>query len=130
MNLDQCQSKLPSKMGALSTFLLFVMLSAYTYYKCDIMLNKKDVEIISVVKQNYFKTDYKFSNKQGLNIAVAALDPFEPSQYKQLDHSYGLIRFRKFQWGLNAAGEFEDNTSDIATHVCTEEELGVSGDGS
>lgn len=130
MNLDHCQSKLPSKMGTVSSFLLFVMIVAYTYYKCDIMLAKKDVDIISAVKQNYFNTDYKFSSKQGLNIAIAAFNPFDPSDYRHLDRSYGYIRFKKYNWGLNAAGEFFDKTSDIATHECTEEEMGVLGSGS
>ena len=93
MNLDQGQGSLPSKMGTVSSFLLFVILIAYTYYKFNIMLEKKAVDILSAVKQDYFQEDYTFGSKQGFNIAVAVFDPFDPSSYRQLDRSYGQVRF-------------------------------------
>ena len=107
MNLDKGQSTLPSKTGTVSSFLLVILLIVYTYYKFDIMLGKKDVDIISAVKENYFKPEYTFGAKQGFNIAVAVLNPYDPSSYKQLDRSYGHVRFKKFSWGPNDKGEFE-----------------------
>ena len=80
-------------MGTVNSFLLLIVLIVYSYYKFDIMLGKKDVDILSAVKENYFKPDYTFGSKQGLNIAVAVFDPFDPSNYKQLDWSYGQVRF-------------------------------------
>ena len=93
MNLDQGQGSLPSKMGTVSSFLLFVILVIYTYFKCGIMVDKKAVNILSAVKQDYFEPEYTFGSKQGLNIAVAVFDPFDPSGYRRLDRSYGHVRF-------------------------------------
>ena len=93
MNLDKGQSTLPSKTGTVNSFLLLIFLIIYTYYKFDIMQGKKDVDILSAVKENYFKPEYTFGSKQGFNIAVAVFDPFDPSSFKQLDRSYGHVRF-------------------------------------
>ena len=43
----------------------------------------------------------------------------------QLDRSYGQVRFQKFSWGPNDKGEFETKRSNIQTHKCTEEEIGI-----
>ena len=106
MNLDQGQRTLPSKMGTINSFLLLIILFAYTYYKFNIITYKKDVDIVSAVKENHFKPDYIFNAEKGLNIAIAVFTGFDPSSFKQLDEAYGRIRFQKWKWGPNANGEF------------------------
>ena len=69
-------------MGAITSFILLVAIDIYMYYKFDIMLEKKDVDILSAVLEDHFQADYEFKSNQGLNVAVAVVDPFEPSSYK------------------------------------------------
>ena len=114
-------------MGTVSSFLLFVILVVYAYYKLSIMINKKAVDILSAVKQDFFEPEYTFGSKQGFNIAVAVFDPFDPSSYRQLDRSYGQVRFLKFSWGPNDKGEFETRMTQIQTHECSEEDFGIPG---
>ena len=82
MNLDKGQSTLPSKTGTVNSFLLLIFLIVYTYYKFDIMLEKKDVDILSAVLEDHFQADYQFKSNHGLNVAVAVSDPFDPSSFK------------------------------------------------
>ena len=82
MNLDKGQGSLPSKMGAINSFFLLIVLLIYTYYKFDIMLEKKDVDILSAVQRDHFQADYEFKADRGLNVALAVFDPFDPSSYK------------------------------------------------
>ena len=125
MKLDQGQDSLPSKMGAISSLFVISLLLVYTYYKFTIMDRKKDVDILSAVRENHFGLDHVFGNDQGLNIAVAVFQPFDPSTLMQLDHSYGRIRFQKFFWGPTE-NVFEVGVEEIDSHACTPEELGIT----
>ena len=82
MNLDKGQGSLPSKMGAISSIFLLVVLIIYAYYKFNILMEKKDVDILSAVLEDHFQADYQFKSNRGLNVAVAVFDPFDPSTYK------------------------------------------------
>ena len=93
LKLDQGQDTLPSKMGAFFTIMLGVILLGFTYYKYDIMQTRKDVDILSAIKTDHFGPDYKFGFEQGLNVAVAVFNPFDPSSFQHLDHTYGRVRF-------------------------------------
>ena len=53
------------------------------------------------------------------------LDPFNPATYRQLDPTYGRIRFSKYKWELVQDGFTLYPREEIESHVCTEEELGL-----
>ena len=70
MKLDEGKGVLPSWMGALCSFMLLFVMLWYSYYKVDIMLEKKSVDILSAINENGIKNEYIFGAKQGFNIAV------------------------------------------------------------
>ena len=63
MQLDEGRGALPSWMGALCSFILFVVIIAYTCYKVDVLVGKKSVDILSAVNENYYDDSYIFGAK-------------------------------------------------------------------
>lgn len=80
-------SALPTRLGALCTVFLQVVLIAYTGYKVSILDAKKDVDILQAVKEDYFDNQYKFGAEQGLQVAIAVGNESNPGQV--LDPAYG-----------------------------------------
>ena len=93
MHLDKGQDALTSKVGALCSLLLFVVMIVYTGYKISIMNGKKNIDIIQAVKENHFDESHVFGVKQGLNLAVGIYSSHDPSTYQHLDPSYGRVKF-------------------------------------
>ena len=92
MRLDEDRDALPSKKGAVCSFLLFFIISIYTLQKIDVLLNEKDVNIFSALAESYFDSDYVFGADQGLNIAVAVTDLLSLSEDQTIDPAYGRVR--------------------------------------
>ena len=63
LRLDQGQDALPSKMGTFCSFLLFIILIAFTGYKVSILERKKSVDILQAVNKNRFDVEYTFGAK-------------------------------------------------------------------
>ena len=79
MLIDEGRDALPSKMGALCSILLLIVMVTYTGYKISILEGKKSIDIVSAVRENYFRSDHKFGAQQGLNVAVAVFNEFDES---------------------------------------------------
>ena len=93
MRLDKGRDALPSRMGALCSILSIAVLLTYVGYKINILQGKKSIDIIQAVIEDHFDETDKFTASQGLNIAAGVGNPFIPSTQKQLDPSFGRIRF-------------------------------------
>ena len=52
---------LPTCTGSLCSLLLFIILINYTILKMDVLLQKKDVDILSAVNENYHTDEYVFT---------------------------------------------------------------------
>ena len=132
MRLDEDRDALPSKKGAVCSLLLFFIISIYTLQKIDVLLNEKDVNIFSALAEGYFDSDYVFGAEQGLNIAVAVTDiSYSLFEDQTIDPAYGRIRVLSSAWTLLLEkGEFEVSNTEIETHRCSMEELGLLGNDS
>lgn len=106
MLIDDSRSALPSRVGAICSLVLLVVMIVFTGYKIDILTSKRKIDIIQAVKEFHFDDSHVFGAEQGLNIAVGLLDSFNPVSKQILDPSYGKIEFFKFQWEFNENGEF------------------------
>ena len=62
-------------MGAFLSVALFVILAMYTGYKISIIEGKRSIDVVSAIKENHFDDSHVFGADQGLNVAVAVLDP-------------------------------------------------------
>lgn len=66
---------LPSKLGAIFSILLMIIMLLFTGYKISRLTGKKNVDIIQAVVENHYDDEFVFGGEQGLNIAVAVLNP-------------------------------------------------------
>ena len=74
MRIEEGKDVLPTKMGALCSILLIVILIMYAGYKISILEGKKSIDIVQAVQENYFDETHVFSHEQGLNIAVGVFN--------------------------------------------------------
>ena len=129
MKLSQGQASLPSIMGTVLSFIYFGLVLGYTVLKFDILTNRKDVDITMSVKDTYYNDSYPFGGDQGFNIAVA-LSSFDSSTEFQLPPEYGYFKFQLSYWIVMENGEIDTKYTDVDSHPCSEEELGLTGNNS
>lgn len=63
MRIDEGKEVLPSKIGALCSFLLFLILLAFSSYKVYILQGKKSIDIVQAVKENHFDHNFVFDHE-------------------------------------------------------------------
>ena len=127
MKIDDGKDALPSKLGALCSFLFFLAMVSYTSYKLYILEGKKNIDIVQAVKVNHYDNNYTFGAEQGLNVAVAVFNPFFPATLQQIDPTFGRIRFQRVEWEANSLGSATITFNELESHVCSSEELGITG---
>ena len=106
--------------------MLFVT-GVYAYSKLLVFLDKKDTNILTSQKDNYFEAEDIFGYEKGMNIAVAVTE-YNKVREMELERSYGEIIFNTYRWGEDADGAPFVSLDPIESHVCSAEELNVDGD--
>ena len=91
----------------------------------DVMISKKDVDILSTIKDRYFDDNFVFSYKNGLNFAVA-FTAYDGERDWILDPSYGSLIFNSYSWGANEDGTFFTERKKLNSHLCTDYEFGLN----
>ena len=127
LQLGEGKDTLPSILGALCSLTALIVLIIYAGYKFSIMEGKKSVDIVQTVTEDYFDGSYVFDVDQGFDLAIGLLSPFDPTTHKIHDPSFGRLRFQKIKWGLDENGQFSYSTTELESHKCSSEELGLSG---
>ena len=61
-------------------------------------------------------------------MAIALYEAFNPNFQTQIDPSYGRVAFRRWKWGVNEKGMTYFEVTDLKSHLCSPEELGLKGD--
>ena len=126
MRIDEGREVLPSKMGALCSILLLVILITFASYKIYILQARKSIDIIQAVKENHFDHTYVFGPEQGLNIAAAVFDPTDESTFEMIDPSYGRMRFSLESWSRSDDEKAFIDYTEIKSKQCTTEEAVTS----
>ena len=105
--------------------MITILTCAYALQKLDVILSKKDVDILSTLKEGFFEADYVFSYKNKLNIAAAftAYDAFETEW--ELDPAYGSLNINSYSWGEREDGSYFTERKQLKTHICSAAELGL-----
>ena len=94
-----------SYVGSVCTLMIFLVTILYALQKMDVIISKKDVDILSTVKEGFFDDDYVFSHENGLGIAVA-FTGYNNEREWSLDPSYGNLVFNSFSWGVSDDGSY------------------------
>ena len=103
MKLDAGVEALPSKAGFIFSLILLIVVTGYAVQKTDILINRKDIDIMSVIKKDYYSEDEQFQHSQGLEFAVA-LTAYDGERESILDPSIGELIFETYEFGVDKFG--------------------------
>lgn len=79
-------------MGSFLSIVVTCVVLLYAYLKADVLVSRRDVDILSTIDDNKFTPDYEFTAENGFNIAIA-LTAYDNDPMPILDPSYGEIVF-------------------------------------
>ena len=88
MRLDTGQQSLNSYAGTILTILLATTMINFTFLKADVLINKKDVDVLSTINEDIFTSDTIYNYDNGFNVA-AAITAFDSETEYILDATYG-----------------------------------------
>ena len=77
-------------MGTLCSIAIVTVFIIYTTLKLDVLINKKEIDILSVILDTELTQDDVFSYQNGLNVAVA-FTAFDDESENILDPTYGEL---------------------------------------
>ena len=126
MNLDSGSTQLNSWMGSICSFFLIGIVLAYVYQKVDVLLFKRDVDILQTTAYLALTDQDEFNFDKGLNIAVA-FTGYDSDTEMFDDPTIGQVVFNHYQWGENPDGSYSSGRFPINSHTCSSVELGLEG---
>ena len=100
----------------------------YAYQKMDVLIHRKDVDILSTMRYSYYDDNFQFKYENGLNLAIG-FSGYNNEREWELDPAYGKIVFKSNTWGYDAQGEIFLEKKEISSHLCSAEELGLAEGG-
>lgn len=93
MKLEKENSGLNTSFGSILTILVYLTVLMYTYMKVDVLIMKKDVDIMSTTMINSIPNDFVVSHDStGLSLAIAFTE-YDSEPNPILDKSYGRLVF-------------------------------------
>lgn len=127
MKLESDSDSIKTVVGSLCSIVLLMVTIFYAYLKFDVLMEKKDVNVLSTVKDLYFDDTDQFHYSNGLNIAVA-FTAYDSVQEPILDPTFGELVLNHFSWGNDAEGKPFTVREPLQQHACSRNELNVSED--
>ena len=109
--------------GSILSLMILSLTVLYSYQKIEVLIEKKDVDVLSATKDLVFSDQDKFTYQNGFNIA-AAFSEFNNNKEWELDPSYGTLVFNSYEWGIGPDGDVFTERKRLPSHVCTNDELG------
>ena len=98
MKLDEGSDSIKSLMGSLCSILLSFLMITYAYQKMDILIARKDVDVLSTINNQHFTDDDIFAAKNGFRVAIA-FTTYNNDQLWELDPTYATLDFMSQIWG-------------------------------
>lgn len=127
MNLDDGGEKeARTWFGAVCSLFILSLVVVFTYIKVETLIGRKDVDILSTIKDYHFSDMDRFGYENGLNIAVAFTD-YSHNREWQLDPTYGKLVFNSYSW-YELEDSFLLERKPLGIHNCTRAELGLNED--
>ena len=79
-------------MGSMCSILLTALMLMYGYQKMDVLVSRKDVDVLSTVNDLHFTENDVFAAKNGFRVAVA-FSAYNNEQVWELDPTYATLEF-------------------------------------
>ena len=114
-------------MGSMLTLVLLFVILIYAFVKADVLVNSKDVNVLSTINDMYYTPDDEFTFDNGFNIA-AGFTAYDSNPEPILDPTIGEVVFNHFRWGPEPDGSYITERKRIPDHPCSREELGIEED--
>ena len=92
MKLDAGSDSTKSIMGSICSILLFILMTTYSYQKMDVLIARKDVDILSTTNDKHWTDDDIFSAKNGFRVAIA-FTSYSNEEEWELDPTYASLSF-------------------------------------
>ena len=89
--------------GAICSLFLFLVITAYTLQKLDILLYGRDVDLAMSTSTNAHSVFDEFDASMGLYFA-AALTSYDDNREPIDDPTFGELVFNHHRWGRNSDG--------------------------
>ena len=114
-------------MGSMLTLALLAVVIIYALVKADVLVNSKDVNVLSTINDMFFTPDDEFTYENGFNISVG-FTAYDSNPEPILDPTIGEVVFNHYRWGPEPDGSFITERKRIPDHSCSREELGIEED--
>ena len=98
MKLDRDKQVVRSTIGSCFSFFVLALVFFYAYFKLDVYIKKKDVDIMTSVREDFYDTDFIMDYNRGLSLA-AAFTAYDSETEPILDRSIGELVFKAWEWG-------------------------------
>ena len=85
-------------MGSILSMLIGLITIMYSIQKMEVLMSKKDVDILSTIKESCFDESKIFDHEDRFNVAVA-FTAYDNEREWILDPSYGSLIFYDYSWG-------------------------------
>ena len=95
MKLEGGTHVVQSYAGSLCSILFICITLLYAVQKMVVLVEKKDIDVLSTTLDSFYDEHYVFSYQNGFNIAVA-FTGFNNVAEMELDPSYGKFRFSAY----------------------------------
>ena len=118
MRLDKGFIHLRSWGGAVCSIILFTLIGLYTLQKFDVLLNSRDVNLITTTTFNAVTNTETFDSSTGFNIAVA-FSAYDSETEPIDDPTVGELIFNHYKWGANPDGSIFAGRYKLKSHRCT-----------
>ena len=121
MKIKEDRNEQNSWMGVCFTILLNLIMGIFWFQKLTVLIEKKDVDVTSVLVESYLDQTYKFDTEQGFFLAAAITEYDSNTEIIEEPEVYGELIFEHYGWG------YEDGfygSKPLVNHQCSREELG------
>ena len=106
-----------------------MIMAVFFYLKLDVLINKKDVNILSTTNRLFYNDEDEFTFANNFNVAVA-FTAYDDKEEWILDPTYGTLRFVEYSWEESEDQKLILNRIPLETEICTAEQLGLTEDSS
>ena len=113
--------------GGLCTLILTFTVILFAYQKAEVLVHKKDVDILSTINDMFFTPDHVFNYERGFNVALG-FTAYDSNPEPILEPEIGEILFNHFSWGQSVDGVNTgslDKRNKFPHHSCSSAELGL-----
>ena len=70
MKLADGENSVPTWMGTLCSIILLIVIILYTVQKIEVLLTKKDVDVLTAINDTHLDSEFHFGYGQGFNFAT------------------------------------------------------------